>query len=144
MTNGHGGSRLGSGRKAGSLNERRTEIAEQLAAAKCDPATGLAGIANKALAGGDLQLAATCFKELLPFVYPKLKMSNTSVKFDADGLADRIRRGRERMLQIEDRCGAALVVLDVQPGHNVAEVLTGVKRAPTSPANLVSPLTRRG
>lgn len=134
MANGHGGSRPGSGRKEGSLNQRRTEIAEQLAAAKCDPAKGLADIAKKALAGGDLQLAATCFKELLPFVYPKLKMSDTSVRFDAADLAERIKRAKERAHEIEDRGGVALAAPDFQPGQDVAEVVTGIQRPPNGRA----------
>jgi hypothetical protein len=132
VASGRGGHRDGAGRKPGSLNKRSSEIADELARAKCDPARGLAEIAKEARASGDRQLAATCYKELLPFVYPKLKMSDKSVTFDANGLAERLAAARQRLAKEHPAGG---VIATIGADGVVAEVATNILRAPNEIAN---------
>lgn len=99
MASGHGGKRKGAGRKPGTLNARQSEVAERLDKLKCDPIAGLAKIATDAHGRGDETLAAACYRDLMPYIAPKLRMTelNANVGFNPDGLADRLRRAGEVM-----------------------------------------------
>jgi hypothetical protein len=79
MAGTRGGARTGAGRPRGSVNRRCDEIEAKLTAMGCDPAEGLAKIASEAWSEGDKDLAARCFTALLPYLFPKLKISEISI-----------------------------------------------------------------
>ena len=61
------------GRAKGTPNKRTLDVQEKLAALGCDPISGMARLALKAEADGDLPLAARMYTELAPYLAPKRK-----------------------------------------------------------------------
>jgi hypothetical protein len=61
------------GRKKGTPNKKTSSVQEKLDRLGCDPIEGMAIIANRAMAEGDLPLAGSMYKELAQYVAPKRK-----------------------------------------------------------------------
>jgi len=80
-----------------------------LDALHCDPAEGLARIAARAEAAGDLDLACRAYATLMPFRWAKLKETSLDVGLDTS-LAGRLEQARLRI-----------------------EVTTGIDRPPDAP-----------
>jgi hypothetical protein len=59
------------GRKRGTPNKRTQELSEKLAELGCDPAAGLAAIADDPKT--PIELRVSCYKELATYLYPKRK-----------------------------------------------------------------------
>lgn len=73
-----GGKREGAGRPEGSRNRRSAVIADYLDRPKNNPIKNLIRLAQKAEAGGDIRLAAECFKTLMPYYAARLKAEDES------------------------------------------------------------------
>lgn len=67
------------GRKVGSRNKPIASVLARLEQLKCDPVEGLASIATEAREEGDSELAAYCYRCLLPYVYPRLGILDVKV-----------------------------------------------------------------
>lgn len=67
----NGGARQGAGRKPGVPNKQSIEIAEKLAALKCDPIEGMARIAMDEKSSAELR--GKMYSELAQYVAPKRK-----------------------------------------------------------------------
>ena len=76
------------GRQKGTPNKNNQPIMEKLAALNCDPLSGMAKIAKKAMDEGDLHLALQAFKELAQYVAPKRKSIEISGEFEIDLVQD--------------------------------------------------------
>lgn len=61
------------GRSTGTPNKRTQILSERLEALKCDPVEGLVHIAKAAEINGDIVLAAKCYSDLMPYIYPRRK-----------------------------------------------------------------------
>lgn len=66
------------GRPKGSRNRRTLSAMEKMRDLGCDPLEELVKIGNKALRDEDNHLAASCFKEIATYIYPKLKALDIS------------------------------------------------------------------
>jgi hypothetical protein len=91
-----GGPRVGSGRPPGSRGKKSADLAGRLDALNCDPAEGLARIAARAEATGDLDLACRAYATLMPFRWAKLKETSLDVGLDTS-LAGRLEAARARI-----------------------------------------------
>ena len=74
------------GRSKGTPNRRTQDVIEKLESLDCDPIEGMARIAQQAEADGDKNLAATMYKELAPYVAPKRKAIEQTIKDERDKL----------------------------------------------------------
>ena len=61
------------GRGKGVKNKTTLDVEARLKALKCDPIEGMAIIAAKSMAEGELMLAGQMYKELAQYVAPKRK-----------------------------------------------------------------------
>jgi hypothetical protein len=104
-----GGRRPGAGRPPGSRGQKSADLAARLDELNCDPAEGLARIAARAEAAGDLDLACRAYATLMPFRWAKLKETSLDVGLDTS-LAGRLEQARLRI-----------------------EVTTGIDRPPDAP-----------
>jgi hypothetical protein len=86
------------GRKIGSRNKPLASVLARLSQLKCDPVKGLATIAAEAHENDDGELAAYCYRCLLPYVYPRLGILDVKVTDDT-GTAQRLEAALERMRQ---------------------------------------------
>ena len=91
-----GGRRPGAGRPPGSRGRKTADLADRLDALHCDPAEGLARIAARAEAAGDLELACRAYATLMPFRWAKLKETSLDVGLDSS-LAGRLEQARLRI-----------------------------------------------
>jgi hypothetical protein len=129
-----GGARTGAGRPRGSVNKRSDELADKLSALGCDPAEGLARIANEALAENDRDLAARCYSSLLPYLYAKLKLSEISIT-QVD-MAESILAARQRLQAARsgNLCapipGGPLAELDFVPAPDPVQAAAPLPAAP--------------
>jgi hypothetical protein len=104
-----GGQQPGAGRPPGSRGQKSADLADRLDALNCDPAEGLARIAARAEAAGDLDLACRAYATLMPFRWAKLKETSLDLGLDSS-LAGRLEQARLRI-----------------------EVTTGIDRPPDAP-----------
>ena len=68
------------GRSRGTPNKRTQDVMEKLDELGCDPIEGMARIAQQAEADGDKNLAAQMYKELAPYIAPKRKAIEQTIK----------------------------------------------------------------
>jgi hypothetical protein len=73
------------GRSKGTPNKRTQDVIDKLDSLDCDPIEGMARIAQQAEADGDKNLAAQMYKELAPYVAPKRKAIETTIKNEWEG-----------------------------------------------------------
>jgi hypothetical protein len=72
------------GRTKGTPNNRTQDVIEKLVELDCDPIEGMARIAQQAEADGDKNLAAQIYKELAPYVAPKRKAIEQTIKHEEE------------------------------------------------------------
>lgn len=70
----HGGKRRGAGRPVGSQGKKAIALSEFLNADENNPVLNLVSIGQQALKEKDFRLAADCFKALIPYYAPKVKI----------------------------------------------------------------------
>ena len=68
------------GRSKGTPNKRTQDVIEKLESLECDPIEGMARIAQQAEKDGDKNLAAQMYKELAPYIAPKRKAIEQTIK----------------------------------------------------------------
>jgi hypothetical protein len=101
----HGGSRVGAGRRKGSLNRRSADLIDRLKEMGVDPAIKLAELALKAQSAGDDDLALEANKALLPYTYAKLRVIDADVTAASD-LGERLAAARSRVQAMREERAA--------------------------------------
>ena len=74
------------GRRAGTPNKRTQDVIDKLEDLGCDPIEGMARIARQAEEEGDKVLAARMYTELAPYIAPKRKAVEQTVRNEWDGV----------------------------------------------------------
>ena len=104
------------GRSKGTPNKRTQDVIEKLESLDCDPIEGMARIALQAEKDGDKNLAATMYKELAPYVAPKRKAIEQTIK-------------HEEELTMEEQEAQYQQALAQLPAHDVKLILQSMPAA---------------
>ena len=86
MAGRHKGTPKTGGRRKGTPNKQTQDVIEKLEELDCDPIAGMARLALQAEEDGDKNLAAQMYKELAPYIAPKRKAIEQTIKNEREKL----------------------------------------------------------
>lgn len=76
------------GRQKGTPNKATQAVQDKLHSMNCDPISGMAKIANQAMAEGDHMLAASMYKELAKYYAPTMKSIEFKGEMDTKNVSN--------------------------------------------------------
>ena len=117
------------GREKGTPNKRTQDVLEKLEQLGCDPIEGMARIAQQAEEEGDKVLAARMYTELAPYIAPKRKAIEQTVRNEWEGVTkDEMESQYHKAIMNLPREDWLLVLGSIEPGER-RELLEQLKEA---------------
>ena len=106
------------GRTRGTPNKRTQDVMEKLEQLGCDPIEGMARIARQAEEEGDKVLAARMYTELAPYIAPKRKAIEQTIKSEWEGVTkDEMESQYRKAIMNLPREDWLLVLDSIEPGE---------------------------
>ena len=107
------------GRTRGTPNKRTQDVLEKLEELGCDPIEGMARLAQQAEADGDKNLAAQMYKELAPYIAPKRKAIEQTIKHEEELSMEEMEANYRETIMSLSREDKILIFSTIEPEERI-------------------------